>query len=248
MLGPTGFELRDATGRTPTIGSDEDANLFGTLNNMEATDWEQSEVGWGLSFDGVDEYVAHPVSTRVPSSFMILAQAPTGVTNAVWSLSDGGETNKQTLLRFAGGAGGGIEFRKRNTLFQTTGSLISYVADRWYAIVGLDHSPTLRECYVDGVFNGNSTANVPDISTINHVDIGRAGDSSPNYGECKIAYSALWNRVLTPNEIYKLHVDPMAPFRFKSRFIPLEEPVVADGVAPTSHIHGPLFGPFGGPV
>lgn len=232
QLGVTGLGLRDVSGRSN----------HGTLTDMTpASDWVQGDLarapGWVLDYDGSNDYVRigqhaslRPATITViawvkpsasPGAWAVVVNHPyrtTGWTDPFvsWQITRN-STNGYTT--FAGSTGG--------ALFQTddTGGT-EWSSQTWFQ-AALVYDGETAFGYINGVQTSSDATPTGALSydgSTPDVSIGqRSPHSVGDFLSGQIGPILVYNRPLSPAQIYKLYTDPLAPFREQSEvfaFVP----------------------------
>ena len=214
----------------------------GALTGMDpATDWVNFEGKLALEFDGTtDQQVQVSVAGDLPLDFtqdktfsLWFKADDTSTTQRM--LANQVETTNVTRIWIQANEVGvtsynGTFFSASTAFTDTTG---------WHHIVGI-HDGTTPIGYLDGVLMASTTNRG-----------GKGGGPSFNIGSDTVAVGSnpfnglladvfAWDRLLVPNEIQQLFVDPLAPFRLRRRVIP-KSPVAVD----ITHVAATAIQPLG---
>ena len=205
-------------GNAPGSSRYHDSSAFGrvgTLVNMEpATGWvfDESLGRFVLDFDGSNEYVTRAITITPPFSISIWFNAVSVASNVAGvTLNNPSTANDQYALGVAPLDATKWGFAARSTGTDSgafTNSMASggtSAAGIWVHLCGVAQTTTVRDLYVNGQFVAtNSRAHTIANTTL---DLGRYGDSTPNYFDCSVGDPLLHNRALTLPEIQQL-ADP----------------------------------------
>lgn len=177
-----------------------------------------------------NSYISLPSPSIKQPPFTITAVASIdslSAGRALWSASDNTSTSDQHALIFDSTNGNKFAAMSRST--GTVGAFKSALSitpniDQIYVITGVWRSNSLREIYIDGQFVGNETTSVTP-STLNANDIGRLGDSTPNWEwNGKIYNLIAHNRDLSISEVYNLYSEIIKGYpnllNYKKQFKP----------------------------
>lgn len=240
-LGPTGLTLYDWSGY----------GRHGTLTDMDpATDWVASPHGSVLDFDGADDQVA------VVPKFLSVAEW------TIWALirPDGGWDNSEAADDYAIEIGSNAE--NRSLLYLNDDGTIRHLSNKagvvriaatsqtswpeeYLSIIGTSDAALVR-VYVNGEV-GATTAVSQGLGSITKITLGYDGIEDAGRGLLgRMVVAGLWNRSFSLSEIQKLYANPHALTTLRSKVIGTA--AAPAGVAPTSHLYGPLVGPLGGAV
>ncbi len=204
-LGVTGGTLRDVSGN----------RNHGTLTNMDpATDWVTSEKGLALDFDGVDDQVLADISVN---DLKLNSNLPRTVTSEFY-LNDtskqcltgyGQESNNAHYYLFV--VNGNWYFSGFNNDFDS--GVAATVGWHSFAVSYVGSDLLL---FVDGKQIAEATKSL--TTGPGDLSIGaKANGVFPSTAE--ISSVLIHNRILSPQEIKQLYVDPLAPFRQRRRAI-----------------------------
>jgi hypothetical protein len=199
----------------------------GVLTNMDpATDWVPTPYGWGLDFDGSNDYVLTPrfSAPTVVSSFCCLFRVasldaaytglwgssqdiPTGLTyqgHMVFVLSTG-------AVWYQWGNGGDYGSASRKTAY--TGAVVE--AGEWYMLTGSWDSLTGARLYLNGVAQSLSYSGTASTYAAGTLPGTIGANRSSNYEAAgalyfpgQIALTAHWHRALLDGEHVALAADP----------------------------------------
>jgi hypothetical protein len=199
------------------------------MNAFEGTDWQQSQYGTVLDFDGAAEYCTITDGSDLEFSeqnFTLTAFVKFDVVNAfqnIFSKYDSNNDFWRLILWNDGRMAASI-----NNIEAFSTSTLS--ADTWYAVAyTADQQGTGNgQMWINGVADGAAasiaaqTLNLATTNTYIGTDTGTGQFLNGQLAACMIH-----NRVLTPGEIKTLYRDPLAPFR-RRIYIPL----ATDAAAP----------------
>ena len=216
-------------------------NTTGVLTNMNNADWVSGQTRFGghvLDFDGSDDFVELGTDLIGDSDLVVMS---------VW-------VNFKTLgkvVSFFGrgqdGSGVGwsilmhkditdeLEFHIVRTVPSTAGvvanSTVTVVANRWYHVVGIWEPTVGVKIYVDGILKDTTTdaGSVLRSSTVGTRIGGGIQDTSDRFLDGLIDDVRIYNRPLSPHEIWQLYTNPWAPFRTKRIFV--DDVAVVTGIA-----------------
>ena len=198
-----GTTLHDISGR----------NNQGTLINMNpATTWVRTPYGWGLDFNGIDDFVncGNNSSLDIISNktISVLAKIP-ATTNYQRMISRAGPNvspwyGYQFIIFNDGKLSYTAGYPSHDWKFSNT----RWDDNKWHLFVIIISNGTLT-FYVDGrsdgsVAIGNGSTGVYDF---------KIGQWEGNYLKGTIAAACIWNRGLTNNQIIQLYTDPWALYR-----------------------------------
>lgn len=213
-LGPTGLTLKDVSG----FGND------GVLTNMATDDWVVGEKGYALDYDGVDEYVDLGTSWDKLNGVGALSFS-VWIKSSVASFSgfDGiigiGDSGDRPLWLYGKSTTSSIIWHSGTTTTQQDININAgvVVQNVWTCFSGTWDGVN-GTLYQDGQVIGVDTSNGNVLKTLTNEPrrIGDIGGIATFDGE--IGSLLIWNRWLSPNEIQKLYIDPMAPFRRRQVF------------------------------
>lgn len=205
----------------------------GTLTNMDAgTDWIIGKNGYALDFAGDDDYVdiGKKLDSLDLSVFVEIERNGTGTIHSITSRYDTGSAQRSWALNITdlnqieavvsknGSVSEGVSSNIITSFSTVTDSNKHYIGFT-YNFLGDGTSDFIL--YFDGpqvasnlsavgpIFNGSENI------VIGKIDI--AGVPSRHFNG-QIGQVLIHNRVLTPNEVYQLYIDPLAPFRLRDRF------------------------------
>ena len=195
-----------------------DVSGYGNDGTVNGPEWTASDRGLVLNYDGSTPdsvNITTPVVTDYPFSVALWYKATDHSTSrALWSLSDQSVGSTQYYILHSGG--GTIQVGLRNTGFVAAASP-SISDGEWVHIVGTWSSSTLRAVYINGVFKADNTTSVSAF-TPTRMDIGRLGDSSPNFwANGLIGDVQVYGHVLAPTEIQKLYTSRLDMFTLRRR-------------------------------
>ena len=244
-LGPTGGTLYDLSGR----GND------GVLTNMDSSDWNVGEKGWGLDFDNTapGDYVNIPHNSDFSPGtgdfsvgiLMSKNSTSSGFSNfwafAKWG-SGGSDDYAWSLHLTATGEDDrprfGIRLVGTSVAVQST-SLMSL--NKMTYLIGLRRSDNL-EIWVDGILTGtagSASGNIPDSAALDP-RIGASNHTVSNQRlDGSVALAHYHNRALLPQEIQHLYVDRFALVREKALIVPFAPLVGVGHVGPL--VDGPIL-------
>jgi len=235
-LGPTGLMLFDQN------GWHNDGTLVGPT-------WVASPMGWALKFDGTNDCVL--LGNRD-------SLKPAKLTVAAWVWLDSTHGDDWPKIIDWEDDTKGYQFFYSQTAAPNDGYAFSVgtgagvtvvyshitTKDRWYFVLGTYDGDKPR-IYVNGLCMGVGDAGAISYAGLSDLRIGTRGADARHW-KGPIASVAIWSRVLAPSEIQDLYAKPHALTRLERRVFVAA--VAAGGVAPTSHLYGPLVGPLGGAV
>lgn len=211
-----------------------------TLQNT-ASPWNV----YGVLLDGSNDYLSSscPVSAP-PFTVAAIVRPNTFATNgrAIWSLSDSTQSTDQHALLISKNGGGqagddlSAMSRASDGVFASGTSTQNLTVDTWAHCVGVWATASLRTAYVNGGNGGSNTSSkTPTLDDT--MNIGRLGDSTPNWefgGD--IESLMIWERALSVVQVQQHYRDPYAMFRRPVNWTYAEQ--VAAGGDP----EGPLIG------
>jgi hypothetical protein len=181
----------------------------GTLTRMDpATDWVfDRQVGWGLDFDGSDDYTEVPFTIGLPFTISCWLRLPGAGACYALSLSESAYTTRQFYI----GTGAVDPSRwtfalRHNTTFtdnEATSAAGAVAAGVWVQLTGVAVATTLRQLYVNGVLAGTNTTSMG-TPVVDRMWIGGLGDSTPSYSAVRIANVMVYNRVLAASEVFNV--------------------------------------------
>lgn len=178
----------------------------GTLTNMDpATDWVWDSYLRRWVMDHLtDDYIHNtfPIVTGPPFTISCWFNSGSNSTvQCLCSIANNASATQNWRLHLRGDvAGDPVRFGAQDgDLSEAT--ITGYVINKWHHAVGVEFSNILRAVYLDGVRGTDETTDRTP-SGVNCMDIGRAGDSTPDgYMSGRIADLMIWNRVLSAAEI-----------------------------------------------
>ena len=239
-LGPTGRTLQDVSGN----------KNHGTLTNMNpASDWVEGDDGWGLDFDGFNDYV------RVAGN-STLGLADTDFTISLWIkwsavaendnkgvFSKYNSTTGQRGWMVATANTPGVSQGKYSFLYQSSaGSFNSqqqlhttsaYDDDITHCLSFIFIRGQTVSIYVDGVLDNSKASSVPSSVANNSSDVLLASANNGSQNTAIASYAAnIHNRALSPTESAQLHaLKPGGMFERKRRKIFIS-PIVTPTASP----------------
>lgn len=241
--GPSGMTLFDHSGRRND----------GTLTSMDqATDWIlDPERGWVLDFDGTDDFVDLNQST--------ILQPATSLSVCAWVRRDGAQPDYSAIYKspMDGTASGHFvtlmgtvvaRFYIRSAGWKSLDSDAA-IPDGVNTHIACTWDGALMRMWVDSKLQAGTTAVASiDYGTIDeNAQIGKYSDREID-GE--ISDVRVYNRALSSAEIQHIYQstlrEPYGDLLLRPRRV--FKAATPAGVAPTSHLYGPLVGPLGGAV
>ena len=183
----------------------------GTLTNMDpATDWVTSRYGYTLDFDGTNDYVDVPSAAGLDGSGTIFVRFMTrnaATTQEIYR--DEVQAGNDELLHIRV-TGGDINFRGYdNAAYQFT-LTCGISSDTWYAVVGTFKANDAR-LYLNAQERASDTSvNMQAFPNHDYLDIGRHGRDNKDFFNGIIGQVAIWNRVLSAQEVALLYANPYA--------------------------------------
>jgi len=192
----------------------------GTLTNMDpATDWVATEKGWALDYAGDDDYVTTgktavsgqtlmceagnaftvSVSALVRTDGSIIGKGEATAGNRVfqiWKDSDLSDANPSILLR------------------GDTTRLNLILPDIWYFHT-ITWDGTTANYYLDGHFETALNVGAAPDDPAQDIVFGARTNGTGYLLDGQIGRIFIYNRVLTPNEIQQLYVEPDILTRYK---------------------------------
>ena len=210
-LGNTGSTLYDVSGR----------GNHGTLQNQ--TSWNVSDGTHVLSYDGTNDYVDCGTGTR-DSGFVL--SLPWTMYARVKMVA-GSVSNYYTAVQFTNSTTDLISIGVYNprswkigTYGDTPGNGSSATAGDWYSVFLQWKASNTFEIYPNGKLNYSVSGGDASWQASDQLLIGKMSIASNqrDWNE-PIGGVAVWQRLLTANEMLQLVRDPVAPFRRKRRII-----------------------------
>ena len=188
--------------------------------------WTPSPLGMAAKFDGSTNYVDGALAGlsgtfnpfqdfTVSLWFMTTNPTPRQVvigdwdssgTNGSFSIEIGGYLQTSTHITTSWASGG--------TSQPYIDSGVVAVANTWYHVATtLDLRTTTGTIYVNGAKKGTTSwSESPGYPTGTKTTFGRAGAFNTLYLSGAVGMPAIWNRALTPDEIWQLYASPFALF------------------------------------
>lgn len=208
LTGPTGTSLLDLSG----FGN------FGTLTGMDAAaDWVDGGQGLALDFDGVDDYVISPITSRtwnanvaVTASAWVFLRSHSGCLFSLnsgsnvwqWSINTGAPINILTGKTGQIPTNGFFLGRSANVI---AGSTTVAQLNSW-THVAYSWDGSQLNLFINGDYINTCSSNGgPNTGNISSVQIGRNGNSGTGYTNQMVSSLALWNRGLNAQEIISLY-------------------------------------------
>ena len=232
-LGPTGSVLRDLVGQQD-----------GTLQNMEAADWQvHDSMGYTLSLGGTDEFVQLPGSftPSEPRTIMAWARTTDTTLSRAYCWADNTQTDRMLAVSIRGN--NPFAYTVRYDDNSTVSSTRTAVQGQWYCLAGVSRASNDHELYIDGELDGSGAGDTT-FSTLNDGALGKETDSGPRYLTGNIGPAYYWERALSGDELKQLCADPLAPFRRR-----IHIPLVTAAAPPVgTGVKHPLAGPFSLPL
>jgi len=218
--GLAGYWKLDETTGSSASDSSTNGNT-GTLVNMENGDWTTGQIGNGLDFDGVDEYVT------IPDAAMLRPENRS-YTVAVWAKPDNinqigpvvtkrqnGGSSEQFYMTICGNSVCGSSGKKLYfSMIESSGGnyrlVVSAndVADgNWHHLVATaNQSTNTVDVYVDGVLASGTKTSNGSWPTVNNTDPLRIGsDNGSLYYNGAVDEVRTYNRALSEDEILQLY-------------------------------------------
>ena len=221
-----GTKIRDISG----FGND------GTTTNMEGDDWTLGQFGTVLDIGGTDEHVLVPFTAR---------SNPSVTTIAAWVNITGGAGTFRTIMTSRASnkgyslyadSGDNFRFWWYNGTTEVacgTGASNDVVENTWFHIAGWANGANCT-LYVNGVLNQQKAiVYVPTDSQAPRFGY-QTSNSFPLTGQ--LADIRIWDRVLSPSEIWSLYTEPFLEFRRRPIWAPA---LAAEGI--TTEYVGPIW-------
>ena len=186
-----------------------------------APSWDMSNVGRSLSFDGVDDYVTI-------TDFSWPANSP--VTVSMWIRVNTGDVVAGSCFGIGLNATAGARFQAHvpwndNVVYwdygrvELTGTSFSSQLDKWAHVALTADGVGSQQVILDGIV-AQTISSSATPSAISDLSIGRAfitGSGDLFFGG-RMRHFRIYNRVLTPNEIWLSYIFPEGPFIKKVDF------------------------------
>ncbi len=214
-LGSTGLALRDTSGK----------HSHGTLENMNpSSDWVVGPDGYALDFNGTNQHVVIGETVSSPpvsmSCWFRTVDTTTGQTLIIIE-NTGSNVSGDWVRLTAQGNAGSDPLRVQSTHQQSGSGTVfadtttGYSSGIWHHAVCVVTASDVQ-VWIDGG-SDSTTVGATTWGTINSTSIGywKYRAQQPMNGQ--ISDVAIWNRVLTPNEIQTLSQHPNAISQRKSR-------------------------------
>lgn len=190
----------------------------GTLTNMDpSTDWVGSLRGSVLDFDGSNDYVdvGTDVSITLNRDFTVSAWVKRSISSGIRNAIISHGKNEWYLRTGTDGATNELEVLDSNIAVILTGN--TELDTKWHHCaftISAGGTATVT-LYLDGFNDGNTTTtNVFDNgSETCIIGADHNGVSPAEFFNGNISDVRIWNRELTPREIYSLFSEPFAMFR-----------------------------------
>jgi hypothetical protein len=221
-LGVTGNSLRDVSGN----------GNHGTLTNMDAaTDWVATSKGVALDFDRTTNYVTTTFRTNYGNTFgysVWYKSSSTANQNLIGSYQAGRSTfaldinlTQATNSPAVGFISCFAQFGTSRHRFSNT-SALSLSDGKWHHISAFVRSGSYASLFFDGkqvpiaVYQANSGSfREPALDIwLGAPNINGSTNGAGLLGS--LGHAAVYDRILSPQEIQELYVDSLAPFRQKS--------------------------------
>ncbi len=214
-FGPTGTVLKDISG----------FNNDGTLQGMDAaTDWVVGEKGYALEFDGVNDNISTPSSSRYDAdghlTIVTTVKLNAGSTDDFARLVERSEDDTDGIsiaIRQAATPFLDVRITSGTTEYWvlTEGASNAQLTDgEWDTVaVVFDGSATL--IYLNGIQVSTATQGGGSILSGTDLRFCDASDNSARQFAGQMSNVLIYKRALTPNEIQQLYIDSLAPFRRK---------------------------------
>ncbi len=216
----------------------------GTINDA---DW----VAGGLDFPGSNNYIncGDGTDLHFESNFTISQWVKTDTIVSYDSFFSKGESTSNTYHNY-------LSYRNTDTSFKCSiGNEVTYdITPAIPLSKGVLHNIIFKVdddflyVYVDNIQKAKTTRTVTGLTGANKkLLFGAWSTTSYNDYNGFIYYTLIYNRALSASDIAQLHRTPYAFFQPKISPAGLYIPAVG-GVAPTSTLYGPFYGPMAGPI
>lgn len=172
-----------------------------------------SESSYAVVIPGNAGYATPVVAYPITIACIARATTSSGQSSTFISLSDYSANDQSLGLGFTNSEGYGWRIYVYSTIFNAC--LSGVVDSGWHLIVGVFHSDTLRQIYVDGILKGTDTESDTFPSNTDCLTFGVLGRSnaySSGLFEGDMALAAIWASALTASEIASLYRDPYQMF------------------------------------
>ncbi len=218
------WSLQDGVG---TKAIDISGNGFnGLLTNFSfsgTSNWITAPLGYGLSFDGVDDFINCGNTINVTTAFSLgfwFKRASGTFAHAGKYLTAGGVPAGAFLLQiYSDNVAYLIVPDSLGALAYITFSVPSTTDNKWNYLVGTWISG-VGKLYLNGLLQNTALVGTYPTSVnqnTNSFEIQRyKGSSSFTYGNSSMTEVRLYNRVLTPTEIQMLYNSPRIDWRIKN--------------------------------
>ena len=179
-------------------------NFNGDLNGPVQT---YGVIDQSYSFDGIDDYIYIDDSIVTSYPFTISAWFKTNTDPLIITdISNSTIDNLNYVLRINSEGYADCGARNGGSSFSSAISNIVVNDNKWYHIVGIFESNTIRKLYLNNEFQNENNGDVSFNTNVNGFNIGRAGDLTPsNFFSGSIDEIAIWSRVLTEDDINELY-------------------------------------------
>lgn len=204
----------------------------GVLTLMDNSDWVGTPYGFGLNFDGSNDYVdIQDIIFDQRYDFTLYARfmcTDVAGDNTVISLNE--DTNGVSWQAIRVNAGN-VEASSRDSGTQAASSAIS--DNVWYHVVAVFASRTSRKIYVDGQLKAENTTDVPDGRSLNVASLGRFSDLTPSsWFKGQQSEAGIWDRSLSAEEISQFYnLGPGGLYRRSKSIFMFNESVVVSPVS-----------------
>lgn len=194
----------------------------GTLTDMDpATDWVIDENGYALDFDGSNDYVSMSTGliSSYPVSFVSWVKTSDSATRGRSFLSIGSSVTIHNFVQLQFSSAHEIVWSIRDVSAGTQMTTVSpdtYNDGIWHLAAGVSKASNDHELFIDGISVNTSSTNEGMPSLLDQTSMGALNRViAGNFFPGQIGLSQIYNRALSPLEIFQLYTNPYAIFELR---------------------------------